>query len=103
MLRLAPLLLLCSCDTTIDWVVKGEADHGTVFVCADGCTKPDGTPGYEYCWDGDADELGALLGTTCRDISFSDRIWPALVGCAYSCDGSLEGPGANAHCGTACR
>jgi hypothetical protein len=90
--------LLAACDTTIDWVVSGEADYGSVYVCAAGCEY-----GNEYCWDGDADELSALLGTTCRPIDASDRLWPWLAGCAYSCDGGLTGPGANAKCGTACR
>lgn len=100
---LAALLALSACDTTVDWFVSGSADYGKVFICEDGCIQPSGEPGYEYCWDGDADELGELLGTTCRAIDFGDRFWPALVGCAYSCHGELTGPGANAHCGTACR
>lgn len=87
------LALLCGCDTTIDWAVQGEADYGQVFVCGE----------CEFCWDGEADELAALVGESCREIRFDDRFWPWLVGCAYSCDGSLTGPGANATCGTACR
>ena len=87
---------LVACDTTIDWAVKGEADYGHVFICTAGCEY-----GNEYCWDGDADELGELLGTECREIEFSDRLWPWLAGCAYGCP--LEGAGCNAHCGCACR
>lgn len=103
-MRLLTALFLCaSCDALIDIPVQGSADYGRVFICSSACTQPDGSPGYEYCWDGDADELGALLGATCRGVSVTDRLWPAIVGCAYSCDGSLHGPGANSTCGTACR
>jgi hypothetical protein len=101
-MRVLALLFLLGCDGLIDVAVKGEADYGQVFVCKSGCTTPDGWTGYEWCFDGDAQTLSELKGDSCREISVNDRLWPALVGCAYDCSGRLKGPGANAHCGTYC-
>jgi len=70
--------------------------HGAVYVCV---VADSVTCGDEFCWDGGQDELESILGTTCRPIGLSDRIWPALVGCTYACDGSL---GCNATCGCVC-
>lgn len=90
------LLVLSSCDETIDWVVPGEADYGHVFICEQGCAA-----GNEYCFGGDAEELSALKDDTCREVGIGDRK-ATLLGCAYDCAGKLGSRGANAKCGAYC-
>lgn len=89
------LVSMCAaCDFTIGIIWGGE--HGEVFECETPCTKPNGQPGYEWCWNGSESELERLKGDTCDSTNpLGDRFWPALVGCAYG----ARGAGCNAHCG----
>jgi hypothetical protein len=99
-LRVLALLALCSCDTLYSAAVEGEADYGTVYVCATGQGCVAGRLD-EYCFEGPREDLEALLGAECHRIGFGERAWPALVGCAYCC-GAGCGAGANAACGSVC-
>lgn len=94
------LALLAGCDETVDWFVKGEADYGTVYVCDSGAMCVGGTE--EWCWAGSEAALEDLLGAECHKIGVTERTYPAIVGCAYDCEGKLKGPGSNAHCGSFC-
>ena len=99
MLRLALCLLLVGCDAATDAIYDGPSSSGTVYVCSTGQECPGGRS--EYCWGGSREELEQLLGADCHRITFSERWWPALVGCAYCC-GDGCGRGANAFCGSVC-
>lgn len=89
-------LLGCQAADTLETAVT---NHGTVYVCDTGIGCPGGTD--EWCFRGSERDLEALLGADCHEIRLSERLWPALVGCAYCCgDGCPRG--ANAHCGAAC-
>jgi hypothetical protein len=81
---------LTGCDETVELVWGGE--HGTVYVCETPCA-----PGRnEWCWNGSESELERLLGDRCDEADIGDdRLWPAVVGCAYGPRGS----GCNATCG----
>lgn len=95
---LALFCLLAACDATTDAIYDGPSSSGTVYVCdtGQGCGERD-----EYCFGGTEAELEAVLGADCHRIKWSERWWPALVGCAYCC-GDGCGRGANAFCGSAC-
>ena len=95
-LLLALALSGCQAYETVERTVS---DHGTVYVCdtEQGC--PGGTD--EYCWNGSTAELERLLGAQCHPVRLDERIWPAITGCAYCCDGDCP-RGANAHCGAFC-
>jgi hypothetical protein len=97
-------------DLLTEWITEPGAVRGTVYRCESGamCLSTEGEPTTEeWCYLDDAEgDLEALLakraGATdvdCWPIGVSERWWPAVVGCAYSCD--LMGPGSNAHCGMA--
>jgi hypothetical protein len=85
------LACLTGCDETVELIWGGE--HGTVYVCDTPCA-----PGrWEWCWNGSESELERLKGDKCDETNVvDDRLWPALVGCAYGADGA----GANASCGS---
>jgi hypothetical protein len=91
------LFALGGCDFAYQTLAGG--DYGTVYVCDSGAMCEGGRE--EWCWDGDADELEQLLGpgVECHSIELGERAWPAIVGCAYDCDGSSF---CDAHCGCAC-
>lgn len=90
-------------DRLIAWLTAQGAIHGTVYVCSSGamCLSEEGEPASEeWCyWPDSADDLAALLGGDCHEVTIAERAWPALTGCAYACPGIK---GANAHCGTYC-
>jgi hypothetical protein len=102
--RLLAVAALVGCsgaaDGLVDVFVAGEADYGTVYACNSGAMCEGGAE--EWCFDGSEAELEQLLGAECHRIGFDERLWPALTGCIYRCDGEPYS-GANAHCGTFCR
>jgi hypothetical protein len=82
---------LTGCDATVELFWGGT--YGEVYECDIPCA-----PGKnEFCWDGSESELERLKGDKCHASSIvDDRLWPALVGCAYGASGA----GANASCGS---
>lgn len=92
------LLALAACQA-YETVKQTVSSHGTVYVCETGESCIGVTT--EYCWNGDERELESLIGAECHQVRLTERLWPALTGCAYCCgDGCPRG--CNAHCGCFC-
>lgn len=92
-------------DLLTEWLTSTGAEHGSVYICDSPavCLEEDGVTEAteEWCWDGEEEDLEALVGGRCRPIEFDDREWPWLVGCAYKCEDPKH-VGCNAHCGCKC-
>jgi hypothetical protein len=98
MRRLLLVLALASCQA-YETAKQGITSHGTVYVCESGAACAGGQE--EWCWSGPERELEQMLGAECHEIRLSERLWPAIVGCAFCCgDGCPRG--CDAHCGCAC-
>lgn len=99
-------------DLAAEYLTDKDAVHGEVYRCESPaeCLSEDGEPTTEeWCWRSE-DERGLESGLAarygepvdCWPIGLSERLFPALVGCAFRCDPPLDVPGSNAHCGTFC-
>lgn len=83
-LALGALVAFTSC-AAVDYV----ADHGSVYECA----SADGV--LELCTDLDRAELEQATGWQCKA---TERLWPKLTGCIYSCEPGHVGCNATSGC-----